>query len=98
MRCQNSNVGRYFASRVELCSALGEVEKCHDGIFQRTDSPTRTPDIPRRSPASYNLGVLVISLGRRDPLICRSAPGAFMVCRRLGRSYMAWPASRGGRL
>ena len=27
-----------FASREELCSELGEVEKCQDGIFQRTSS------------------------------------------------------------
>jgi hypothetical protein len=25
----------YFASRAELGSAPGEVEKCHDGIFQQ---------------------------------------------------------------
>ena len=35
MRCQNSDVSRCFASRAELCSALGEVEIGHDGIFQR---------------------------------------------------------------
>ena len=28
--------GGYFARRAELCSALGEVEQCQDGIFQRT--------------------------------------------------------------
>jgi len=31
----NSDTSRYLASRAELSSALGEVEKCHDGIFQR---------------------------------------------------------------
>ncbi|TWT38422.1 hypothetical protein Enr8_01140 [Blastopirellula retiformator] len=35
MRSQNSDVSRYFASREELCSEPGEVEKCHDGIFQQ---------------------------------------------------------------
>src|SRR4051812_3162187 len=35
MRSQNSDGSRYFASRAELSSALGEVEKCHDGIFQQ---------------------------------------------------------------
>jgi hypothetical protein len=33
MRSQNSDVSRYLASRDELCSALGKVEKFHDGIF-----------------------------------------------------------------
>ena len=33
MRYQHGDVSRYSASRVELRSALGEVEKCHDGIF-----------------------------------------------------------------
>ncbi|TWT33170.1 hypothetical protein Enr8_29950 [Blastopirellula retiformator] len=36
MRSQNSDVSRYFASREELCSEPGEVEKCHEGIFQQT--------------------------------------------------------------
>lgn len=35
MRSRNSDASRYFASRAELCSALGEVEKCHEGIFQK---------------------------------------------------------------
>ncbi len=35
MRCQNSDASRYFASREGLCPELGEVEKCHDGFFQR---------------------------------------------------------------
>jgi hypothetical protein len=35
MRCQNSDASRCFASRAEFSSALGEVEKCHDGIFQQ---------------------------------------------------------------
>jgi hypothetical protein len=33
MRCQNSDASRYSASRAEFSSALGEVEKCHDGHF-----------------------------------------------------------------
>jgi hypothetical protein len=32
---QNDDVSRYFASREQLCCELGEVEKCHDGIFQQ---------------------------------------------------------------
>jgi hypothetical protein len=39
MRCQNSDASRYFASRAELGSALGEVEKCHDGNFQQAAKP-----------------------------------------------------------
>src|SRR4051812_23502269 len=35
MRSQNSDGSRCFASRAELSSALGEVEKCHEGIFQQ---------------------------------------------------------------
>ena len=35
MRCQNNDASRYFASREGLCPELGEVEKCHEGIFQR---------------------------------------------------------------
>jgi membrane associated rhomboid family serine protease len=38
MRWQNSDVSRYFARRAELGSALGEVEKRQDGVFQRTIS------------------------------------------------------------
>jgi hypothetical protein len=34
MRSQNNDPSRSFASRAELRSALGEVEKCQDGIFQ----------------------------------------------------------------
>jgi phosphoribosylformimino-5-aminoimidazole carboxamide ribotide isomerase len=30
-----ATLGRHFASRAELSFALGEVEKCHDGIFRR---------------------------------------------------------------
>jgi hypothetical protein len=33
-----ADVRRYFASRAELCSALGEVEKCQEGIFQQAVS------------------------------------------------------------
>jgi hypothetical protein len=29
----------HFASREELCSELGEVEKRHDGVFQRQMAP-----------------------------------------------------------
>jgi hypothetical protein len=36
MRSQNNDASRYSESRAELCSALGEVEKCHDGIFEQT--------------------------------------------------------------
>lgn len=35
---QHSGATRYFASRAEFSSALGEVEECHYGIFQRTVS------------------------------------------------------------
>ncbi|TWT30647.1 hypothetical protein Enr8_41680 [Blastopirellula retiformator] len=41
MRSQNSDVSRYFASREELCSESGEVEKCHDGIFQQAATERR---------------------------------------------------------
>jgi hypothetical protein len=34
MRCQNSAASRYFASRAEIGSAFGEIEKCHAGSFQ----------------------------------------------------------------
>jgi hypothetical protein len=40
MRCQNNELSHYFASRAELGSALGEVEECHEGIFQRTARST----------------------------------------------------------
>ena len=40
MRSQNNDASRYFASRAELRSALGEVEKCQEGIFQRAASAT----------------------------------------------------------
>ena len=39
MRCQDSVASHYFASRAEQSSALGEVEKCHRGIFQRAARP-----------------------------------------------------------
>jgi hypothetical protein len=42
MRCQNNDASRRFASREGLCPELGEVEKCHDGIFQRTTRPRPT--------------------------------------------------------
>jgi predicted ATP-grasp superfamily ATP-dependent carboligase len=32
---QNSDVSRHFVSHGKLCSPFGEVEKCHDGIFQQ---------------------------------------------------------------
>ncbi len=32
--CQNKDLNRFFASRDEPCSALGEVGKCHDGVLQ----------------------------------------------------------------
>ena len=34
-RCQNDDVSRYFASREELCSELGDIEKRHDGVFHQ---------------------------------------------------------------
>ncbi len=43
MRCQNSDPSCYFASREGLCPELGEVGKCHEGIFQRTDSAEPPP-------------------------------------------------------
>jgi len=51
MRCQNSDDSRCFASRAELGSAPGEVEKCQDGIFQRgnqflTRDTTRVEHVP----------------------------------------------------
>jgi hypothetical protein len=39
MRSQNNDTSRYFASRAEVRSAPGEVEKCQEGIFQRTANP-----------------------------------------------------------
>jgi hypothetical protein len=39
MRSQNTDPSRYFASRAELRSAPGEVEKCQEGVFQRTARP-----------------------------------------------------------
>lgn len=35
---QNSDLSRYFASRQQLGCELGEVEKCHDGVFQQATS------------------------------------------------------------
>jgi hypothetical protein len=35
MRWQNDDASRYFVSRGKLGFPLGEVEKCHDGIFQQ---------------------------------------------------------------
>ena len=47
MRCQNNDASRYIASREGLCPELGEVEKCHEGIFlagcQRTPSAACQP-------------------------------------------------------
>ena len=37
MRRQNRDPSRGFASREELCSELGEVEKRYDGVFQQAD-------------------------------------------------------------
>ncbi|MCC7475270.1 MAG: type II secretion system protein [Pirellulales bacterium] len=37
MPCQNSDPSRRFASREELSSELGEVEKRYDGVFQQAD-------------------------------------------------------------
>jgi hypothetical protein len=56
MRCQNSDASRYFASRPELSSALGEVGKCHDGIFQQA--------------AKGRLAVTLLLSGARLELAC----------------------------
>ena len=42
MRSQDCDESRCFASRDELCSELGEVEKRLDGVFQQADSPERS--------------------------------------------------------
>ena len=39
VRRQNSNESGCFASRPELCSGLGEIEKRHDGVFRWNCGP-----------------------------------------------------------
>ncbi len=68
MRCQNSDVSRYFASRAELCFALGEVEKCHDGIFQLAVKSRRASRHPlRRSGRSSAACPARLAFRRRRP-------------------------------
>jgi hypothetical protein len=69
--------------RAELCSALGEVEKCHDGIFQQAATPNHYFDATYRAIVARSMrgiGVLEsptlptmpavplgLSSGRRQP-------------------------------
>ena len=63
MRRQNNDVSRYFASRAKLCFALGEVEKCHEGIFQQTVSVGRTANCES---TNFNRSVIRLSFKSAD--------------------------------
>src|SRR4051794_6685716 len=74
MRSQNSDGSRYFAGRAELSSALGEVEKCHEGIFQQAAKDHRCRGA--HAPSRHVLVWSVLSLA----VLLSSASGAGASC------------------